>query len=88
MAYATTNPPHMISQTFGNQGPALWSYSDTDPIATVAGSSYFSDGDALGLKVGDVMLVLETDTTLGSFGYISNVTTGAGATFLSSFTTT
>ena len=88
MAYSSTNPPMLVSQRFGGNGPGLWSYKSTDAIATVAGSSYFSNGFALGMQVGDLVAVLNTASTLGSIGYISNVSTGAGATLLSSFTTT
>ncbi len=88
MAYSSTNPPQMIAQRFGGGGPGLWSYRHTDTIATVCGSSYFSNGGALGMKVGDVMLVLNTTSTLGSIGYVSNANSSAGATLLSSFTTT
>jgi len=90
MAYSTTNPPQMISQTFGSvpARPNLWSYASTDAIAVVCGSSYVSNGHALGMAVGDVVFVLDTTSTLGSQAYVSAVTTGAGATLLSSFTTT
>jgi hypothetical protein len=90
MAYSSTNPPQLIAQTFGNvpAHPRLWSYASTDAIATVCGSSYFSNGYALGMHVGDVVFVLDTSSTLGSQGYVSAVSTGAGATLLSSFTTT
>ena len=88
MAYSTTNPPQMIGQRFGGGGPALWSYSSTDAIATVIGSSYISNGDALGMSVGDGMLALNTASTLGSLAHVVNVTTGAGATLLSVFEST
>ena len=88
MAYSTTNPPQMISQRFGGGGPALWSFSSTDPVATVAGSSYFSNGDALGMGVADTVFVLDSNSSLGSIGWITIVTAGAGATFNSSFVTT
>jgi lipid-binding SYLF domain-containing protein len=88
MAYSTSNPPAMVSQRFGGNGPALFSYKSTDAIATVCGSSYVSNGNALGMKVGDVVMVLNSASTLGSLAYVSNVTAGAGATLLSSFTTT
>jgi len=78
----------MISQRFGGNGPALWSYKSTDAVATVAGSSYFTNGYALGMQQGDFVLVWNSGSTLGSFGYINNVTTSAGATLISVLTTT
>jgi len=88
MSYSSTNPPQMISQRFGGNGPALWSYKSTDAIATVAGSSYFSNGYALGMQEGDFVLVWNSASTLGSFGCINDVTTSAGATLISVLTTT
>jgi len=88
MAYSSTNPPQLITQPYGDAGPGLWSYKSTDAIATVCGSSYVSDGHSRGMKVGDVVFVLNTSSTLGSLAYVSAVSTGAGATLLSSFVTT
>lgn len=88
MAYSSTNPPHLVNQPFGDGGIRTWSYKSTDAIATVCGSSYVSDGYVRGMRVGDIVYVLDTSSTLGSIGYVSAVSTGAGATILSSFVTT
>lgn len=88
MAYSSTNPPALISQRFGNSGPGLWSYKSTDAIATVAGSSYFSNGAALGMQEGDAVIVWNSASTLGSIGIINDVASGAGATLISVLTTT
>lgn len=88
MAYSTTNPPGIVAQSFGGYGPRLWTFKSSDAVATVCGSSYVSNGYALGMKVGDAVMVLNTASTLGSLVYVSAVSTGAGATLLSSFTTT
>ncbi len=89
MAYSSTNPPQLISQPFGDAGPGLWSYRSTDAIATVAGADYVSDGQNLGMKVGDVVFVLDTSSTLASLTYVSAASTADQAvTLLSSFTTT
>jgi hypothetical protein len=88
MAYSTTNPPALVMQSIGGYGPSFWAYKSSDTAATVCGSSYFSNGDALHMKAGDIVAMLNTASTLGTIGYVSNVTTGAGATLLSSFTTT
>lgn len=88
MAYSSTNPPQLISQRFGGNGPGIWSYKSTDPIATVAGSSYFSNGYDLGMQQGDFVAVWNSNSTLGSWGVINNVTSDAGATLISVLTTT
>lgn len=88
MSYSTTNVPALIMQSLGGRGPNIWAYKSSDAVATVCGSSYVSNGFALGMKVGDIVTVLNTASTLGSICYVSNVATNAGATLLSSFTTT
>lgn len=79
MAYATTNPPAMISDRIGTGG-ALWFYQSTDVSTDVDASGYFTDGYYLGMKVGDVVFVVETDNsyllTIHSVTVV-NSTTGA-----------
>lgn len=61
MAYATTNPPKCVVTGFGG-GPQIWIYASTDPHGTVEGAGYFTNGAALGMRVGDVVVVQDTDT--------------------------
>jgi V8-like Glu-specific endopeptidase len=77
MTYAVTNQPIKVA---GFNGPNVWVYKSADAIATVQGAAYFSDGDTLGMKVGDVVLVSDTATPLGSVAVVSAVTAGTGAT--------
>lgn len=63
MAYATTNPPRLLMAGIMNQGPAVWTYSSTDAAATVDASGYITNGGSLGMKVGDLVLVSDTDDT-------------------------
>lgn len=62
MAYATTNPPAMLTNRVGGSG-ALWMYRSTDPSGDVDASNYFSNGEELGMKTGDVVFVVDTDTS-------------------------
>lgn len=83
MAYsggASGNPPRLISQGVGASTGSLWHYTDGDAIATVTGSLYFDDGDVLGMKVNDTIIV--TDETLGEVYtcIVSVSTAGSGAT--------
>ena len=79
MAYATANPPRLILQGAGASTGSVWHYTDGDPIATVVGADYFSDGTALGMKVNDTVIV--TDETLGQVvpDCIVSVATAGGA---------
>ena len=79
MAYATSNPPQKTSSGIGN-GVTVWAYSSADVNATVVGAGYFSNGDALGMKVGDIVLIGDTATPLGTIAVVSAVTAGGAAT--------
>lgn len=79
MAYATTNPPMMITQRVGATGGAIWIYDSTDVSTTVDTAGYITDADDLGMKVGDI--VIQTDTAGGTVGHIYcvNSVTAGGA---------
>lgn len=82
MAYVATNPPALLAQTL--TGGSVWLYKSTDDDGTVNGASYFTNGVTLGMKVGDIVLVIDTTTPKGSFHFVSSVsgnaaTTGFGA---------
>lgn len=79
MAYATTNPPSLVSQRIGD-GPAIWIYSSADVDSDVNAASYFSDGIALGMRVGDIVLVVDTTTPKVSYHGVASVTTTAATT--------
>ncbi len=80
MAYATTNPPHLLVAGM-NGGPALWVYTSTDVHTDVDAADYFSNGSDLGMRVGDVMFVNKSSATVGTtVHYVSAVTAGGAAT--------
>lgn len=78
MAYVTTNPPRLISDSVMGDG-TVWLYRSADDDATVNGGSYFTDGVTLGMAVGDIVLVIDTTTPKGSFHFVTSVS-GAAAT--------
>lgn len=84
MAYSTSNPPNLISMgpiARGANRPKIWEYSSTDPATDVDAVGYFTDGDALGLNVGDLMIVLDSDTsTTMTLHRVITVTAGGAAT--------
>ena len=90
MAYATTNPPVKVSQGplagFGanepggtNTIPAMWVYSSADPIATVQGAGYFTNGLTLGMRVGDIVFVIDNNLVRMYPSFVTAVTATAGA---------
>ena len=82
MAYATTNPPQKIASAFGS-GLAIWAYSSTDVHTDVDATDYFSNGSALGMKVGDFVLVGKTTATVGATIHVVSAVTAGGAATIS-----
>lgn len=84
MAYSSTNPPQLISQTFGATParPDIWTYSSTDPIATVVAADYISDGQKHGMKLGDVMYSLDTTNSITAHLHVSALSTSSNAVTL------
>lgn len=83
MAYVASNSPSLIAEMIGGAG-SVWLYRSADDDATVNGANYFTNGVALGMKVGDIVLVIDTTTPKGSFHFVASVsataaTTGFGA---------
>jgi hypothetical protein len=68
------------------QGPLTgsgkqWSYQSTDVATDVDASGYFTNGDALGMEVGDTVIVTDTDTsTTMTIHRVTAVTAGGAAT--------
>lgn len=80
MAYSTSAPPILLVPRIGS-GIALWVYSSTDVHTDVDASDYFTNGDALGMKVNDIMIVSKTTATVGATIHtVSAVTAGGAAT--------
>lgn len=63
MAYSVSNPPVMVTPRIGGDCGALWIYKSTDVHTDVDAAGYFTNGEALGMKVGDVVFVIETDNS-------------------------
>lgn len=78
MAYAVTNPPVLVAQPIAALG--IWVYSSTDVSTDVDASGYFTNGYQLGMKVGDVVHVIETDNSyLHTVHSVTAVDTSTGA---------
>lgn len=63
MAYVTTNPPALMGIGPLTGPGKWWSYRSTDPATDVDAAGYFTNGAALGMQVGDVVVVEDTDTS-------------------------
>ena len=90
MAYQGTtstapNPPILITQgigvgsTAGSNTQAQWFYRSTHTQALAAAAGFFTDGQVLGLKLGNSMLVMGTTTYVLSHHTV-NAVSSTGAT--------
>lgn len=87
MAYATTNPPALFAQSITGGPGNQWIYRSTDDAATVDGVNYITNGGSLGLKVGDIVWVLDTDASPVIMTMHQVSATGDGTTDLNNLTT-
>lgn len=62
MAYSTDNPPSLIAQALMGGG-SLWLYQSTDAATVVRVDGYISNGWELGMKAGDLVIVVDTDAS-------------------------
>lgn len=82
MAYSATNPPQLKVQGLGD-GTSVWTYASTDVHTDVDAADYFSNGDALGMRVNDVVMVIKTSATIGATLHVVTAVTAGGAATVS-----
>lgn len=70
MAYSTSTPPDCIWPRIGAR-PAVWVYQSADPSTTVDDADYFSNGYALGMRVGDIVFSCVSSSYNLSVGRVS-----------------
>lgn len=63
MTYSTSNPPVLTSKGPLTGPGKTWMYRSTDPASSVDVAGYFTNGDALGMEAGDIVLVVDTDAS-------------------------
>jgi hypothetical protein len=79
MAYIVNEGPGLIAQKNGLTGAALWVYKSVDSLALVAVAGYFTNGYALGMKVGDQVVVVNTTTGASKTVAVAAVVTDGAA---------
>jgi hypothetical protein len=57
MAYDSTKM--RMAASFGIDSGNMWVYNSPDPHATTEGAAYFSNGGKIGMKVADIVIVVE-----------------------------
>lgn len=78
MAYSTANPPQLINSGIGRATRQIWLYVSADAAATVDTTNYITNGGDLGLKVGDIVYVVNTTGNITTMHQVS--ATGNGTT--------
>lgn len=79
MSYATTNPPVCLIPSTGDHS-AVWLYKSADAHGDVDVTDYFSNGEALGMKVNDLVFVIDTATPSATMHIVSAVDADGNAT--------
>lgn len=86
--YSTSAPPLLLVPSFDNtaNSNAIWTYIQTDTAAVVDASGYITNGGDLGMKVGDIVLVTDSDAspvTITAHRVVTVSATAPGAVDLS-----
>lgn len=78
MAYV---PANLSKVAGGVGGPNTWYYKGVDVHTDVDAAGFFTDGDARGMKVDDIVYVVKTTATKGATLHtVDSVTAGGAAT--------
>ena len=79
MAYATSNQPYLIAQG-PSGGRKVWFYDSADAVTLVRADAYFTDGFSLGMRKGDIVIVLDNDASpiTGSICWVTSATSADG----------
>ena len=80
MAYATTLPPVVMVPRLGEDHAGIWVYASADVDSDVDAAGYFTNGDDLGMKLHDVVFIVDETTPLVTLCFVSAVTAGGAAT--------
>jgi lipid-binding SYLF domain-containing protein len=78
MAYDPANPPALIAQGIGGVGK-VWQWVTAEAAGIVDANDYISNGSALGLKVSDTVIVVDTATPLTTMHRVESITAGGAA---------
>lgn len=87
MAYSTSTPPRLVLGNIGSSGVQLWDYRSLDGAATVDAANYITNGGSLGMRVGDIVFVTDTDASPVIVTMHQVSATGDGTTDLNDLTT-
>lgn len=78
MAYSAATGPALVAQMIGG-GHGIWVWKTTEAMATVDANDYIDNGSALGMKLNDSVLVVDSTGLVTSFHRVESVTAGGAA---------
>lgn len=81
MGYVTSIPPAAYIPGVGSY-PTVWVYKSADDDGTVNGANYISNASDLGMKVNDIVLVIDTTTPKVSLHSVSAISAAGAATLI------
>jgi hypothetical protein len=87
MAYSTSAPPRLLFSGIGTTGLQIWDYRSEDGAATVDAANYITNGGSLGMRVGDIVFVTDTNASPVIVTMHQVSATGDGTTDLNDLTT-
>lgn len=73
MAYSTSNPPVRLCGGIGSS-MSIWGYKSADGQTDVRVAGYFTNGYDLGMRAGDIVFAVDTDTYAGSMHIVNAAT--------------
>jgi hypothetical protein len=82
MTYSTSAPPRLLVPAFTGVGNIWWYTSAADASAAIDAAGFISNGAALGMKVGDLLIFVDTatpTTPLITTHVVMSVTAGGAA---------
>jgi hypothetical protein len=87
MTYSTSNPPVLVTQALNGGAGKIWVYRSDDQASDVDAANYFTNGGSLGMAIGDLVYVIDTDASpvITTLHQVS--ATGDGTTDLNDLTT-
>lgn len=83
MAYSTSNPPTLMVPSIGAK-PAIWAYSSTHSSTEILAASFFSNGAALGMRAGDILVSVISSSFTPCVTAVSSVASSSAATVVPS----
>lgn len=79
MSYSTSSPPMLVTPApfGGTQAGRIWVYHSTDSPEAIDNDGYITNGEALGMRVGDIVHAADTNASppVYTMHYVAEINT-------------